>query len=224
MIAFSILCFMSLYIPLTRGEFGPFLVGLLFSLFLLVLGWRIKENLEEPRKRIRALFKSYFPRCPICKSGRGYIVRGLLPTSQYVRCKNCGAEWTSNDFFGDRGLKFLKLWKPPQKPRTYAEFISQSVLKSRRTYPTELWQAMMNNEEVPLREERLSLLTKIKTMRSNDLVSSNKWCFVMCLGTSAILTTIGFFWFTLTIENGYTLFLTIFFTMFLLLIEIRRFG
>ena len=224
MIALSILCFISLYIPLGRGEFGPFVVGLSFSGFLLVLGWRIKENLEEPRKRIRALVKRYFPRCPICKSKRGYIVRGFLPTSQYVRCKNCGAEWTSNDFFGDRDLKSLKLWKLPQKPRIYAEFISQPIAKSRKRYPTELWQAMMNNEEIPLSEEKLSLLTRIKAMRSNDLISSNKLCFVMSLGASAILTIIGVFWFTLTIQNAYISFVTIFFTMFLLLVEIRRAG
>ena len=81
---------------------------------------------------------------------------------------------------------------------------------------------MMNTEEISLSEEKLSWLTKIKTMRSHDLISSNKACFAISLGTSVVLTAVGFYWFTVSIENAYILFLATFFSMFLLILKIRR--
>lgn len=222
LIILSAFSFIALFIPLARGDFGTFATGLLFSLFVLVLGWSVQTSLEKPRKRIIALFGRYFPRCPICKSDKGYEARGFLPSSQYVRCKSCEAEWTSTDFIGFRDLKSLKLWKPPENPQMYAEFISQSPLKLKKTYPTKLWQALMNKEEISLNMEKLPLFTKIKTIRPNDFVSSNKRCFIISLGASVVLTATGFYWFTVSKENAYILFLTVFFAIFVLLIEIRK--
>jgi len=68
LVIFSVFSFMACFILLGRGDLGSFVTGLTFSLFILVLGWSIQADSEQPRKRIIALIRRYLPQCPICKS------------------------------------------------------------------------------------------------------------------------------------------------------------
>jgi hypothetical protein len=224
-IIFSAFSFPTSVVFLARGDIFTGFYAILIATVLAVLGWSIQTDLEKPRERINAVFVRYFPKCPICKSDKGYKIHGLLPSSQYVQCLNCGAEWTSTDFIGFKDLKSMKLWKPPSNPQVYAEFISQSPLRLSKSYPTILWQAMMNNQEVSLDKEsveKVPLLTNIKTIRLIDLISSHKRCCGISLGGSLALTAIGFFGLGIPKENSYILFVTTFLAIFVLLIEMRR--
>lgn len=194
LIAFSFISFIATFTLLWQRNYGSCITGLMFSLFLLVLGWSIQTNLEKTRNRINALMKRYFPNCPICKSDKGYQVKGFLPSSQYVKCNNCRAEWTSRDFIGYKDLESMKLFKPPEDPEIYAEFISQSPLKLKKTYPVNLWQAMMNNEEIHFPE-------KVKGIQLGELVASQKNGVTLIL-SSIILTVIGAFSFTFDYSIG----------------------
>ena len=233
LIIFSGLSFIASFILLVQADLGSFVTGLIFSVFVLTLGWTIQADLENKRKQITALMKRYFPKCPMCESDKSYEVRGFLPSSQYARCKNCGAEWISSDFAGYRDLKALKLWKPPEDPEVYAEFISQSPLKLKRTYPMKLWQALMNKEEI-------HLPPKAKRMQLGDFVSSRPkgvlltlvsfglilvglfsfgvnysvGCFAISSGTSLFLTLVGFYGFSVSQEKAYMLFLGTLLAMF----------
>jgi len=224
-IIFSAFSFPTAVVFLARGDIVTGFYAILIATVLAVLGWSIQTDLEKPRERINAVFVRYFPKCPICKSDKGYKIHGLLPSSQYVQCSNCGAEWTSTDFIGFKDLKSMKLWKPPSSPQVYAEFISQSPLRLSKRYPTTLWQAMMNNQEVSSgREnvEKVPLLTSIKTIRLIDLISSHRRCGAISLGGSLALTAIGFFGFGISRENSYILFVTTFLALLVVLIEMRK--
>jgi len=233
LIVFSVFSFIACFILLGQGDLGSFVTGLIFSVFVFTLGWEIQTNLENKRKQITALMSRYFPTCPICKSDKSYEVRGFLPSSQYVRCKNCGAEWTSSNFAGYRDLKALKLWKPPEDPEVYAEFISQSPLKPKKTYPMKLWQALMNKEEIhlPPKAKRIQLeefvsshpkgavlalvsFTLILIGLFSFTVNYSIGCFATSSGTSLVLTLVGFYGFSLSQEKAYILFWTTFFAMF----------
>jgi len=245
LVVLSGLFFAATFILFTRGDYGPFATGLLFSLFILALGWSVQTNLEKQRKRILAVFGRHFPRCPICKSDKGYEIHGFLPSSQYVRCKNCEAEWTSPDFIGFRDLKTLKLWNPPETPQVYAEFISsQSPLKLRKSYPTSIWQAFMKGEktELPAKikglgriqlEEAISshkrgfilcLISSVLVVGAPFLFTLNygSGCFAISSGISLASTIIGFYGFTVSKENAYILFWTVFIPMFIGLITLPR--
>ena len=238
LIILSAFFFVSTFLLLVQAELGSFLTGLVFSLFVLAIGWAIQTDLEDKRKQIAALMRKYFPRCPICKSAKNYEVRGFFPASQYVRCSKCGAEWSSVDFAGHRDLQTLKLWKPPKDPDIYAEFVSQSPLKVRKSYPTKHWQALMNEEEV-------HLLPKDKRMQFGDLVSNHPrgvlltlvsfglifvglvsfgfeysvGCCAVSLGTSLFITLVGFYGFEVTRGKCYLSFWATFFVVFFFLMR-----
>jgi hypothetical protein len=244
LIVLSALFFATTLILLNKGAYGPFLVGLFFSLLAFGLGLLIQANLEKTRKRTLAIFEKYFPRCPICKSDKGYQVRGFLPSSQYVRCKNCEAEWTSRDFMGIRDLKILKLWNPPEIPRIYSEYVSKSKLKMRKSYPTTLWVASMNGEKIDLPPEA----KQFYRIQLEDMISAHKRGSVLCLvslllifsapilfsfnqnfgyftissGASLVLAIIGFYGFTVSKENSYILFCTLLIAMFVGLIILPK--
>lgn len=232
LIIFSVFSFIASIILLGQRNFGSFVTGLVFSIFVLTLGWAIQTSLENKRNQIIALMTRYFPTCPICKSDKSYEAHGFLPSSQYVRCKNCGAEWTSSNFATYQDLKALKLWKPPEDPKVYAEFISQSPLKTKKTYPTKLWQALMNKEEIhlPPKARRIQLedfvyshpkgavlvlvsFTLILIGLLSFTVNYSIGCFATSLGTSLVLTLVGFYGFSLSQEKAYILFWTAFFAM-----------
>mgnify|MGYP001104889646 FL=1 len=146
----------------------------------------------------------YFPRCPICKSNVGYEARGLLSTSQYIRCKTCGAQWTSSDFVGYKDLKTLKLWEPPEDANMYAKFMSQSALKPRKTYPVKLWQALMKDEEI-------QIPTKERSAQIKDYIlhhGKGAGCLTISFVVSTLLALIGHFYFLLSIADSYILFVT----------------
>lgn len=71
LIVVSTFFFAATIILLTRGDYGPSLIGLFFSLLTFGLGLSIQENLVKQRERMLAIFEMYFPRCPICKSNKG---------------------------------------------------------------------------------------------------------------------------------------------------------
>jgi hypothetical protein len=244
LIVLSALSFAATLILLNNGAYGPFLLGLLLSLLAFGLGLSIQANLEKTRKRILAIFERYFPRCPICKSDKGYQVRGFLPSSQYIRCKNCEAEWTSRDFIGIRDLKILKLWNPPEIPQIYFEYVSQSKLKTRKSYPTNLWVASMNGEKIELPPET----KQFYRIQLENVISAHKRGSILCLvslflifsapilfsfnqdfgyfaissGASLILAMIGFYGFTVSRENAYILFCTLLIAMFVALIALPK--
>lgn len=239
LIIFSALFFIASFALLMQGDFASSVTGFMFSLFVLATGWAIQTNVEKLRKRIQALMTRYFPQCPLCKSDKGYKVRGLLPSSQYVRCKTCGAEWTSRDFVGYKNLRALKLWKPPEDPEVYAQFISQSPLKLRKMYSTKLWKALMNKEEIQLaakgRRTRLEnvffshrkgvvliLVSSILILISPFLLTHNYsiGCFTVSSGASLALTLIGFHSFSLSKEKSYILFWATFIPIFFGLVRL----
>jgi hypothetical protein len=68
-------------------------------------------------KRIRKLF----PRCPICKSKKGYKPSTFIPD---VRCRSCGAEWTLHE----NGLELKRV----SKKQWDAELLDKK-------YPFDFW-------------------------------------------------------------------------------------
>jgi hypothetical protein len=218
----SALFFLATSMLIVQGDFGPVMTGFWLSFALFVLGWAIQYDLESARKRIQALFKRYFPRCPICKSDKGYEVSGFFPSTQYVKCKNCSSEWYSPDFTRFKNLKSLRLSKPPQEPEVYAEFIQQSPLEFRKFYPTESWQAMMNNAEITLSTPKVSLLNKLRASNFSDFISSSRRCFVISLATSICLAVIGYYGLSMSLDRTYEFGVATFLAMLVSLIEIRK--
>lgn len=137
-----------------QSKYGPAATGLIFTLFTMAVASRLVTSMDVLRLRIAALMKYSLPKCPICKSEDGYSISGWWPWRQYVKCKNCGAEWTSSDFTSHKGLRSLRLDKAPQNPEIYARFVSEPLLKIRRTYPLNSWKSLMlgNEVEVPLKK------------------------------------------------------------------------
>jgi len=244
LILLSALFFAATLLLLNHGDYGSFLVGLFFSLLAFGLGLSIQANLEKPRKRILAVFERYFPRCPICKSDKGYQVRGFLLSSQYVKCKNCEAEWTSHDFIGIRDLKTLKLWNPPEIAQIYSDYVTQSKLKMRKSYSTNLWIASMNGEKIDLPPETkqffhiqfenaisahkrgatLCLVSLVLVFSAPILFSfsPNFGYFAISSGVSLILAMVGFYGFTVSKENAYILFCTLLIGIFVGLIALPK--
>lgn len=236
LIVFSSLFFGATVMLLAQGDYGPFLVGLFFSILLFGLGLSIQTNIQKLRACILAVFQKYFPRCPICKAAEGYQVRGLFPSSQYVRCKNCKAEWASRDFVDAKDLRTLKLWNHPEEPQIYADFITSiNSLKLKKSYPTNLWQASMNGEKIELQPSAKQL----GKVEFNDAVSNHKGGFLLCFvalilllstplllqinnnfwyftastGISIILAIAGFYGFNVSKGNSYVLFCTVLITI-----------
>lgn len=211
-ITLSALFFISTILLFAQGQFGPSATGFLFSLGLFMLGTSVQENLDKTRERIDALFTMYFPRCPICKAENGYDIHGFLAYSQYVRCKNCGAQWYSPDFTKVSDLRSLRLSKPPVDPKIYAEYMSNSTIKPNKLYPTKVWQDLMNNVQTTTVAKNLSILSKIKGKNFNDIVLSKTNCFVVSLISAIALTFLGHL-FALSVENSYILFIGTFFAV-----------
>lgn len=198
--------FVASILPLVVGNYGVFITGLIMSFLILVLSLEIQTDREKIKKRIVGLMSYYFPSCPICKSDIGYESRGWLSSSQYVRCKNCGGQWTSNDFIGYKDLRALKLWEPPEDSSVYAKFISESALKPRKTYSVKLWRALMNDEEIqsPIKERRMKIVTLISFHQRGI------GYFTISLVVSIIPALIGYHCFSLTTAEAYILFVSSF--------------
>ncbi len=227
LIFLSTLFFGASFIGLSTGEYGPLILGLIISLFLFAGGLMLLTNMERTRERILCIFQAYFPRCPICKTMDGYQVKGLIPTSQYVRCKHCSAEWASPDFVNARNLTELKLWNPPLDTQAYRDFMTSGYkLQLRKAYPTNIWQAYMDGR-VEQPETKPSLSTFQMTSISPNkrglklaifsillmivypfLSAANAviGAFLLSVGASLLLSTIGFYGFTVSKENSYILF------------------
>jgi hypothetical protein len=167
-----------------------------------------------------------------------------MPSSQYIRCQNCEAEWTSRDFIGIKDLATLKLWNPPEVSEIYAEFVSQSPLKLRKSYPIGVWLASMKGEKIELPAKAswldqtlledtisahkkgvmLCLISVILILGSPSLFSFNQniaYC-AISLGASLIFAIMGYYRFTVTKENAYILFCGLFVTMFIGLIALPK--
>lgn len=227
LILLSTLFFGASFIGLSTGEYGPLILGLVISFFLFVGGLMLLINVERTRERILSIFQAYFPRCPICKTTDGYQVKGLIPTSQYVRCKHCSAEWTSPDFVNARNLTVLKLWNPPLDTQAYRDFMtSGSKLQIRKAYPTNIWQAYMDGgiEEPETKPSLIAFqMTNISPNKQGlklaifsillmivypFLSAANAviGALLLSVGASLLLSTIGFYGFTVSKENSYILF------------------
>jgi len=92
-----------------------------------------------------AVMKKHFPRCPVCKSTKGYDVRGLGNTE--LQCRSCGAKWRVGfdvAFSGElktpriKSLKLLKadmdgraapLLKKEYAPNVWKSFSSKKIPK-----------------------------------------------------------------------------------------------
>jgi hypothetical protein len=199
------------------GNYAAFAVGLIVSFLMLLLGLEALTDMEKLRNRIVGLMSEYFPTCPICGSSAGYDVRGWLSSSQYVQCKTCGAQWTSNDFVGYKDLKKLKLWEPPEDSKVYGKFMSQSVLKPRVSYPVKLWQSAMKGE-------KLQIPVKERSIKIRDFILFHRReveYFTASLVVSFFSSFIGYHFFSLGIAGTYTLFVSTFFLVFLSLLLMR---
>jgi hypothetical protein len=227
LILLALLFFAASFIGLPTGQYGPMMVGLIISLFFFASGLILLTNVERTRRRILAIFQVNFPKCPICKTTIGYQVKGLIPTSQYVKCKHCGAEWTSPDFVNALNLTVLKLWNPPLDVTAYRDLKTSGVeIQLRKAYSTKFWQAYMNGQPI-MPEPRPSLFGfkindnstyKLKTrlpifsillivlypiiLPFHSIISA----VVLSVGASLLLTSIGFYGFTVSKENSYMLF------------------
>jgi hypothetical protein len=227
LILLSLLFFGASFVGVPTGEYGPMVVGFVLSFFLFVSGLMLLPNVERNRERILSIFQVYFPKCPICKTTVGYRVKGLIPTSQYVKCKHCGAEWASPDFVNALNLTVLKLWNPPVDVAAYRDFnLSGIKLQLRKAYSINFWQAYMNGQpEMP--ESKPSLIGfqvtdtsthKLKTRLSGfsillivlypilSLFNAIASALVLSVGASLLLTAIGFYGFSVSKENSYILF------------------
>ena len=218
LILLAALFFVASILPLAAGNYGVFATGLMMSFLVLILGSEIKTDKEKIRKRIAGLMSTYFPKCPICESNARYEVRGLFSLHQYVRCKTCGAHWTSNDFVGYKDLKSLNLSEPPEDPDVYGAFMSQSALKPRRTYSVKLWKSAMKSKE-------MQIPTKERHIRIKNLIMLHRrgvGYFTISLGASILSAVLGYHFFSLSIAESYTLFVSTFFVVFMGLLVLRE--
>ena len=70
-------------------------------------------------EQARELMTKNFPKCPICKSSKGYEVYGL--TINYIRCKSCKAKWRATIEFtrgGHKGINNLTLLESDKDGKT----------------------------------------------------------------------------------------------------------
>lgn len=209
LIILATLFFLTSIYSLTIVNYPVFVTGLILSFLVLFFGSEVRTDKGKIRNRIAGLMNMYFPECPICKSTAGYEVHGMLSTSQYVRCRTCGAQWASRDFIGYKDLKTLELQEPPDDPKIYATFISQSVLKPRKTYSIKLWQSALKVQEMqtPIKE---------KTIRVGDFLSLHRreiLYLTISFVASTLSTLIGYYLFSLKISESYILFISTFFVV-----------
>lgn len=208
-----------------KRDYGPFVTGLFFTLVSFALGLQIQTDIEKIRKRMLALMIKCFPKCPICKTDKGYEARGWLPSSQSVKCKNCGAQWISRDFVSIKKLSKLELSEPPEDTEVYATFISQSHLKLKKSYSTDVWQAEMEGKTIEIQTEpKLKLFKDFIFLRKKGLVlwllsfiilpwgifnlSSNHilGCVATSLGASILFAIAGHYFFSVNRQDSYVLF------------------
>jgi len=178
------------------------------------------------KSRIEALMEYNLPKCPICKSENGYSVSGWWPWQQYVKCKNCEAEWTSSDFTSHKGLRSLQLHKAPQDLEIYPRFVSESPLKVYRTYPLDAWKSLMlgNKVELPLRKSKdvakeigsqylryfLFMITLFLTYFVSQWLTLHLLggCVVMSFGLSSFLTLVDFYFVSHDKSKSFQIFVT----------------
>jgi hypothetical protein len=85
-------------------------------------------------EQARELMTKNFPKCPICKSSKGYEVYGL--TINYIRCKSCKAKWRATIDFtrgGHEGINNLTLLESDKDGKT--------VSLIRKKCPIDFWQS-----------------------------------------------------------------------------------
>jgi len=93
------------------------------------------------KEKIEQLMLQYFSACPLCSVSKGYDVQGWT-----VKCRSCGAQWMSTNFFKCKDLKELTLLRPSQDGKG-----SSLAMKK---YPIEFWQ---NPEAIETESETLSI-------------------------------------------------------------------
>lgn len=221
LIAIAVLFFVVSLTLVPSGKIGPLSIGLFLSLLIFIFGWSLQADLENPRKLILAIFKKHFPKCPICKSEKGFQVRGFLPTTQFVRCENCGAEWYSPDFTSNRDLRSLRLSRLPNNAEAYAEFITHIKLRLRKFYPTKLWLDLMNGKELSPQMNNLPWTVRIRKLKPTDLISTNIRIIGISFTLSLVASMVGYLFFKVSTGDSYILFCLTFFTVFFSLTKIR---
>jgi hypothetical protein len=108
-------------------------------------------------KQARELMTKNFPKCPICKSSKGYEVEGL--TTNYIRCKSCKAKWRATIEFtrgGHKGVNNLTLLESDKDGKT--------VPLIRKKYPIDFWRSFTPEKlliEKEFLDKKKKLLQKI---------------------------------------------------------------
>lgn len=86
-------------------------------------------------EQARELMTKNFPKCPICKSNKGYEVWGIK--TNYIQCKSCKAKWRATIEFtrgGHKGINNLTLWRPDKDGKT--------VPLIGKKYPISFWRLL----------------------------------------------------------------------------------
>lgn len=78
------------------------------------------------------------PKCPICGSNIGYEIVSAL--KGVVKCKACGTEWSSRDFFRSDRLRSLVIRELPEGRHTFTH--GEYTLRRYEEYPIEFWRSL----------------------------------------------------------------------------------
>jgi len=231
---FSFLFLASTITLIGQGNLGPAAIGFLMFLGSFALAQRIQAPMSEIRGRVKALMNLHLPICPICKSSKGYNIKGFWPWSQYIECENCKAKWASNDFSDYKNLKTLRVQAPPTDPYIFARFVSNSPLKIGKNYSVDLWKLMMQNQriELPTKERRVIIRNIISSHQKKVVLLSISLFFVgigyflipfnyiisclfLSIGISLFTSLFGFYFMPISKDNSYILFITSFIALFI---------
>jgi len=209
-----------------QGDFGPAGIGVLFFFFDIAIAQRLQAPMSELRSTIEALMTLHFPKCPICKSSKGYNVSGFWSWSQYVVCKNCKSQFSSLDLVGYKDLKTLKLSALPADPKITANFLTTSPLKLQKIYSIDLWKSFMLSQEIqlPINEGKINikkiiishkigsalfLISFFVIMMGINIFSLNHLlsCLSMSIGFSLFMSLFGFYFMSVNKNDSYRLFI-----------------